>query len=213
MKLSKRLTSLANLVSSSDIVADIGCDHALLDIYLIKNNILPKILVTDINPNALESGKKNILKYHLNDYINAKLSDGINNLDNDINTLIISGMGTNTICNILNNPNIKQINKLIIQSNNNYEDLRKYITNIGFNITYEEVIYDDRYYINMVFNKGYKKYSKSELKYGIHNNKDYLNYLYLNNKGIYKKIPKYKVFRRLELLKEIFELKKLLRSD
>ena len=49
MKLSKRLTSLANLVSSSDIVADIGCDHALLDIYLIKNNILPKILVTDIN--------------------------------------------------------------------------------------------------------------------------------------------------------------------
>ena len=106
MKLSKRLTSLANLVSSSDIVADIGCDHALLDIYLIKNNILPKILVTDINPNALESGKKNILKYHLNDYINAKLSDGINNLDNDINTLIISGMGTNTICNILNNPNI-----------------------------------------------------------------------------------------------------------
>ena len=34
MKLSLRLKSIANLVDSNDVVADIGCDHAYLDIYL-----------------------------------------------------------------------------------------------------------------------------------------------------------------------------------
>ena len=42
MKLSLRLKSIANLVDSNDVVADIGCDHAYLDIYLVMNNIVPK---------------------------------------------------------------------------------------------------------------------------------------------------------------------------
>ena len=39
MKISKRLKSLAGLITLDDKVADIGCDHALLDIYMVKNNI------------------------------------------------------------------------------------------------------------------------------------------------------------------------------
>ena len=56
MKISKRLQSLAGLVANDDIVADIGCDHALLDIYLVLNNIVPKVLICDINENALNNG-------------------------------------------------------------------------------------------------------------------------------------------------------------
>ena len=39
MKISKRLKSLAGLITLDDKVADIGCDHALLDIYMVKNII------------------------------------------------------------------------------------------------------------------------------------------------------------------------------
>ena len=39
MKISNRLKSIAGLIIDSDKVADIGCDHALLDIYLVKNKI------------------------------------------------------------------------------------------------------------------------------------------------------------------------------
>lgn len=35
MKISKRLKSLAGLITLDDKVADIGCDHALLDLSLI----------------------------------------------------------------------------------------------------------------------------------------------------------------------------------
>ena len=65
MKLSKRLKSLAALVSSDDIVADRGCDHAYLDIYLVQNNIVSKTLACDINEKALNNGIKNIKKYGL----------------------------------------------------------------------------------------------------------------------------------------------------
>ena len=43
INLSKRLSKIACMVKENSVIADIGCDHALLDIYLLKNNII-KIL-------------------------------------------------------------------------------------------------------------------------------------------------------------------------
>ena len=40
IKLSKRLNAIAKLVNKDSILADVGCDHALLDIYLIQNKII-----------------------------------------------------------------------------------------------------------------------------------------------------------------------------
>ena len=217
MKISKRLASLASLVNSTDCVADIGCDHALLDIYLITNNIVSKVLISDINENALNGGIQNIKKYHLEDKIISKLGNGIEKITSDIDTLIISGMGTNTIIKILQNDKIKQINKLIIESNNDYYLLRSYLTKNNFYIDNEQVIYDKgKYYINIVFLKGNKNYSLKELKYGPilikGNNHDYYNYLYQTNLNILKKIPKNNYKERFNLLKEDFYLKKLKRK-
>jgi len=151
MKLSLRLKSIANLVDSNDVVADIGCDHAYLDIYLVMNNIVPKTLACDINRKALDMGINNIKKYGLEDKIATKLCDGITGISKDINTLIISGMGTSTIIKILSNDNVKNINKVITQSNNDYYELRKYMVNNGFYISYEESIFDkDKYYVNIL---------------------------------------------------------------
>ena len=63
MKISKRLKSLAGLIILDDKVADIGCDHALLDIYMVKNNITEKVFIADVSENALENGIKNVKKY------------------------------------------------------------------------------------------------------------------------------------------------------
>ena len=71
MKISKRLKSLAGLITIDDKVADIGCDHALLDIYMVKNNITEKVFIADVSENALENGIKNVKKYHLEDKITA----------------------------------------------------------------------------------------------------------------------------------------------
>ena len=214
MKLSLRLKSIANLVDSNDVVADIGCDHAYLDIYLVMNNIVPKTLACDINRKALDMGINNIKKYGLEDKIATKLCDGITGISKDINTLILSGMGTSTIIKILSNDNVKNINKIITQSNNDYYELRKYMVNNGFYISYEESIFDkDKYYINMVFLRGNKNYSSKELRFGtMMFNKDYYEHLVNKYKYIYCHIPKMKLIKRLTLKLDIKYLEKYINN-
>ena len=216
MQISKRLQSLAGLVTNDDIVADIGCDHALLDIYLVQNNIIPKVLASDINENALNGGIKNIQKYHLEDKITTKLGSGIETITPDINTLIISGMGASTIIKILSHKNINQINKIIIQSNNDYYLLRSNICAKGYYISHESVIYEKgKYYINIVFLRGHQHYSIKELTYGpilMNGNKDYFEFLYNKNLNILENIPKYKISKRLSIKKANLLLKKLKRK-
>ena len=192
--LSKRLQSLTNYFNKDDKVIDIGCDHALIDIYMIKNNIVNSIIVSDIHEGALNQGIKNIRLNHLKDVIDCRLGDGLKVLtdEDDINTILISGMGASTIIDILNNPYIDRINKLVIQSNNDHEDLRKYITSIGFIINDESFIFDnDKYYINILFERGNEKYSQEDMKYGpiLKNNKEYLEYMINHNKEILSYIP------------------------
>lgn len=215
--LSLRLSSLTKFVNYNDKIIDIGCDHALLDIFLVKNDLVKSIIASDINVQALNSGIKNIENEGLSDKINARLGDGLNVLtDKDnIDTVIISGMGTNTIMGILNNDHLKDINKLIIQSNNDHTMLRKYVTKLGFFIKNEEYFQDNKKnYINIVFVRGNKKYSKMDLTYGpiLKHNKPYLEFEINNIEKIEELVPKNKILLHFQLKKEKRVLKKLLRK-
>ena len=208
--LSLRLSSLTKFVNYNDKIIDIGCDHALLDIFLVKNDLVKSIIASDINVQALNSGIKNIENEGLSDKISARLGDGLNVLtDKDnIDTVIISGMGTNTIMGILNNDHLKDINKLIIQSNNDHTMLRKYVTKLGFFIKSEEYFQDNKKnYINIVFVRGNKKYSKIDLTYG-----PYLEFEINNIEKIEELVPKNKILLHFQLKKEKRVLKKLLRK-
>lgn len=215
--LSLRLSSLTKFVNYNDKIIDIGCDHALLDIFLVKNDLVKSIIASDINVQALNSGIKNIENEGLSDKISARLGDGLNVLtDKDnIDTVIISGMGTNTIMGILNNDHLKDINKLIIQSNNDHTMLRKYVTKLGFYIKSEEYFQDNKKnYINIVFVRGNKKYSKIDLTYGpiLKHNKPYLEFEINNIEKIEELVPKNKILLHFQLKKEKRVLKKLLRK-
>ncbi|MDD2409239.1 MAG: class I SAM-dependent methyltransferase [Bacilli bacterium] len=211
--LSNRLKSIAGLVQNKDKVMDIGCDHALLGICLVKNNILNNIVVSDINQKALDNAIKNIKKYKLQDKIDARLGNGISVIDKNINTIIISGLGTNTIIKILSHPNLKQIKKLIIQSNNDHYLLRKYLVLKEYYITHESIVYDKgHYYINIVFEKGKRKYTFKELMYGpflIYANKDYFEFLLKKKRALLENIPKYKITTIIKHKKEEIFLKRL----
>lgn len=180
---------------------------------MVKNNITEKVLIADVSENALENGIKNVKKYHLEDKITAKCGNGLDVINNDIDTVIISGMGASTIIKILSSSKLNQIKKLINQSNNDHYLLRRFLTNKGFYIAHEAVIYDNgKYYINIMFQRGFKKYSKKELIYGpilIDSNKEYFNYLLKKQTGILENVPKYRIFTRMKMRKKVFFLKRL----
>lgn len=209
--LSKRLKSLVKYVSKTDNIIDIGCDHALLDIYLVKNNIIEKLIVSDVHKDALNCGISNIKKEGLDSKIEARLGNGLEVLNekDNINTILISGMGTKTILEILNNPYLNKVDKLILQSNRDYDILRREVIKLGFFIDKEEVVVDNnKLYITIVFLRGSKDITDEEIKYGTKNMIDkeiYYNYLITKKKEILNRVENEEL--KLILQKEIEFLK------
>ncbi len=171
IKISERLKTVANLVleGKSKKIIDVGCDHALLDIYLLQNDSTLKLVASDNKKAPLENARKNIEKYSFLNKIEVCLKDGIDNIDSDIDTIVIAGMGMETIVEILENgkEKLSNINRMIISSNNKYLDLRKRIINLGFKIKEEEIVFEDnKYYIIIEFEKGKDTYLEKELFFG-----------------------------------------------
>ena len=213
IKLSKRLLSIANLVDDNSKVADIGCDHGLVSIYLAMNKQNISIIASDINQNALDNAIKNINKYHLEDKIKVCLSNGLDNINDEIDTIIISGMGGHTIVDILTNNQEKlhTVNNIIIQSNNDIEYVRRKIVKLGYYISKEKLILDKNiYYTVILFTKGKKKYTNKEYYFGPillkENSKIFIekkNKEYTKLVNIKNNIPKRKLLIRLKILKEL----------
>lgn len=213
MNLSKRLLAVATLVDINKRVIDVGCDHAYLDIYLALNNE-NKCIAIDINKNALNKAIENIKKNKLEDKIQTKLTNGLSGIkvDSDDN-IVISGMGTYTILDILKTNRLS--NTLIISSNNNIPLLRDEVTKLGYIIDTEIFIIDkSKPYIIIKFIKGEKKYNKVDIEYGpiLKYNIEYRNYLIKQNKMIINNISKKKIILKLKYRFKILFIKLLKKS-
>lgn len=210
MKLSKRLEAVATLVDIGKRVIDVGCDHGYLDIYLTLNND-NKCIATDINENALNSAINNIKKFNLEGKIETKLTDGLTDIKiNKKDNIVISGMGTTTILNILKTNTLS--NTLIISSNNDIELLRKEVTKLGFYIDTELFIIDKKKpYIIIKFKKGFRKYNLNDYMFGpiLKNNIQYRKYMIDKYKKIIKQVSLKKIDVKFKYLMLIFKLKLL----
>lgn len=208
MKISKRLKTICDLVDKKTNVIDVGCDHALIDIYLTKYNE-NKCIAADISENAIKGALINIEKYNLTNEIDVRITDGLNGITiPDNNTIILSGMGTKTILKILEDTN--NINNLIISSHNDLYLLRKNIIKKGFYIDTEAIIEDKKIFYTIIkFKKGKRKYNHYNYTYGINlSNKEYINYCIGKNNTVLTKLPKKYVLKRIKLIKENNYLKK-----
>ena len=54
IELSKRLSMVAGMATGSDVVADIGCDHAYTSIYLVQNKLAKKVIAMDVNKGPVD---------------------------------------------------------------------------------------------------------------------------------------------------------------
>lgn len=207
----KRLQLVAEFIEPENKVADIGCDHGYLAIYLKKHKNCPVVIASDINENALKVAIKNIAKEKLAQDIPCLLSNGVENLPiNKIDTIIIAGMGTHTILNILENKKIINLKNIILQSNNEYELLRLEMSKKGYRLVKEAYIEENHHdYFIMKYQKGRQKLTESEIKYGILNqeNKRYYEKVLKRKKEILKNIPLLQFHVRKAIKKEIRLLK------
>ena len=212
--LNKRLQTISAFIKEKDIVLDIGCDHCLLGIYLFLNKNV-KVIGSDIKTGPLEKAKENLKKYHLTRKIELRLGDGLEVMSDDINTIIISGMGGQSIIDILQDikkyPNIQ---KLIISPNNDFSLTREEIIKLGFHITKEEMVYDGgKFYLISEYKTGKKKIDYFFGKLDLDNLivKRYYQYVYNNNLKIISKLGIKDRLKKKSLTKENNLIKKIIK--
>lgn len=165
MALSKRLFALANQVDDNSSVFDVGADHGLLEKYLIDNKKAHMICAVEN-----KTGPFSVLSNNLKGYnVTLSLSDGIEELNECYDTLIIAGMGGKLICDILSKhlEKLIYIKNIIIDAHRDVYDVRKYLVNRGFYIFFEDIIKENnKFYFIIKFKRGKENYSDLELKYG-----------------------------------------------
>lgn len=210
--INKKLKAIASFINTQDTVVDIGCDHAYLAIYLKENKLCKNVYASDINENALNIAKHNIKEHNLD--IETILSDGFKSIHNtSIDTAVISGMGTNSILDIIRYAP-KNINKYILCSHNNLDILRKKLYEHKLYIESEIAIYEHKkYYVIMLVTKNYQKENRLSLKYGRSYDKKYLSYLLKKEQEVLNRIPKRKIKKRLKHLKNTWDLKVLIKRS
>lgn len=213
MKLNDRLLAVSQFVCPNDSVIDVGCDHAFLSIYLMEHHLAKKVIASDNKEGPLQQAEKNIKMHHLEDKIKVQLSDGIKKIDEDTDTIVISGMGGYLmigICKYLPDT-LKQIKTVILSPNSDVASVRREFVKMGYFID-KELLVEEKGIIYPIlrFQKGYKHYTKEDYLLGplLRHEKNPL-FMELNEREIKQKelllslLPKKNWMKKWKIKKEL----------
>ena len=168
--ISKRLQAAAKLLAKCESVADIGTDHALLPIHLVREGLAQKVIACDIAKGPLEVARANVTKFGLGEKIELRLANGLEGLaPNECNQITILGMGGETIADIIDAAHwVRDKNiTLILQPMSCDDRLRQYLINNGFEIITEVAVNSQGrvYTVMKVSFSGESKVYGKEFKY------------------------------------------------
>ena len=145
--LSPRLRLCCGFIYPGDRVADVGTDHGYLGIWLLQQGIASHVIASDIGEGPLSAALANAKKFGYTDKMTFCLSDGVQNIPRDFDTLVCAGMGAETMISILSNgPWLRDSRyRLVLQCQTKTHLLRRYLSENGWHITEESVVRDGRF--------------------------------------------------------------------
>lgn len=158
--LSKRMQMVADLVTRGGVLADIGCDHGFVSIYLIEKGICPKVIAMDVNEGPLLRAREHIEERGLTEYIDIRLSDGMEKLGmQEADSILIAGMGGRLVIKILSDymDKAKALKEVILQPQSELHLVRRFLSEQGFHIVKEDMTEENgKYYpaIKAVWKEG-----------------------------------------------------------
>jgi len=158
--LSKRLKCLADMVTPGNGVADVGCDHGFLSVYLVQKGISQKVLAMDVRMGPLSRAGEHIAAYELGDYIETRLSDGLSAYhEGEAQTLVCAGMGGRLMKRILSayENKTRSFQELILQPQSELYEFRLFLRENGYEILQENILCEEgKYYFMMKVSCGHQ---------------------------------------------------------
>lgn len=153
IKLSKRMSAVATMVTPGSVVADVGTDHGYVPIALVQQGKIPRAIAMDINKGPLMRAQEHISMCQLEDYIETRLSDGVEALEaGEVDSILIAGMGGDLVIHILNEglDVCRQAKELILQPQSELARVRQYLREHLFQIIDEDMVIEDGKYYPMM---------------------------------------------------------------
>lgn len=217
MNYSFRLTEIAKSVKEGSSLVDVGCDHGYIAKMLLDSNTIVKVIESDISEKSLEKAKLLLSGEKYMAKVKFIVSDGLLGIDTSTyDTLLIAGIGEETIISILNESidKVRSFKHIILQAMGEGSNIRKYFMESDFFIEKERLFIEkDKYY--RLFEIKNKKTNVTDYKFPVNsdiNDISYLNTYYDNEikniKIILQKINKEKNLMKYNELEE--ELNKIL---
>ena len=134
-------------------VADVGCDHGYVSIYLVQKGIAETAIAMDVRKGPLSMAENNVREYGLEEKIDLRLSDGLSLLNKDeADALVIAGMGGKLMISILEKKDIRElgIKTAILQPQSDIPEFRQFLRDKGYLIENEKIVFEDgKYYFPM----------------------------------------------------------------
>ncbi len=150
VRLQERLLRIAGHVPPGSLAADIGTDHALLPIYLVKKGICQRVVATDLNAGPLAAARSTVALVSMGKRVELRLGDGMTIFQpGEADVFIIAGMGGVKIADILNGAPavLGQASRLILQPLGGAAQLRRWLLDNNWGLIDEDLVIDDgRYY-------------------------------------------------------------------
>ena len=143
VKLPPRLAAIANMVPEGTRLADVGTDHGLIPIRLLQEGRIRSAIASDIRPGPLSRAKANAAQHGV-EGICFVLCDGLRKIaPNSADTIVIAGMGGETIAAILASaPWTREGKTLLLQPMSRPEALRAAFERLEMRIEEEKLVRD-----------------------------------------------------------------------
>ncbi len=194
-----------------EVIADIGCDHAYVVCNAILNGQSKKGYACDVALGPLENAKKTIEEHQLTNQVSCCLLDGIQGLNEDVDQIIICGMGGKLIIDILSKGTLHPGLHLLLSSHKDDYALRKYLMENHIHIIREKMIYDNNHYypiLDCIVDMSEQMIDEAHLHFGMNmvDSLTYQNYLDFEEnkyKNILSKVKKTEFLEKLDYIKEI----------
>ncbi|WP_353892288.1 class I SAM-dependent methyltransferase [Proteinivorax hydrogeniformans] len=151
MHLTARLKTVAKLAGQCEVLADIGTDHCHVPIYLLTRGEISKAVASDINEGPLQAAKDTVQRYGFLKEVSIRLGNGMESLkeSDNVDAVVIAGMGGETICSILDNKPAFLDNscRYILQPMTDVPLVRKWLCQHGHEVIDEDIAKEgNRYY-------------------------------------------------------------------
>lgn len=152
IKLPNRLAKICEYVVEGKPLADIGSDHALLPCFLVERGVCPSAICGELTKGPFNRAKQAVLENELSEMIEVRQGSGLEVLkEGEVSTVVIAGMGGNTIVEILESAShVETFSRLILQPAGSLAEVRDLIARRGWVIEDETVVRERGFFVIMV---------------------------------------------------------------